>query len=305
METFPLPVMTKEIVDFLSPLNEKTIVDCTLGGGGHIEKLNGKAMSSPAGQEGNIHIIAIDQDQEAIEFAKKRLAKYDNIKYIHDNFGNLENIVKDPVDAFLFDLGVSSYQIDEASRGFSIRYDAPLDMRMDKSKQTSAREIIHNSSEEELIQIFKEYGEERFSKRVARAIILERDKKEINTTFELKDIIEKAIPTWKKRESVTRIFQALRIAANLELDVLKKALESTISLLNPGGKIIVMSYHSLEDRIVKWFFRDKAKNGILNILTKKPVLATEEEVAINPRAKSAKLRCAEKKTNKEGPTSLA
>ena len=242
----------------------------------------------------NFHIIAIDQDQEALEFAKKRLAKYDNIEYIHDNFGNLANIIKESVDAFLFDLGISSYQIDQASRGFSIRYDAPLDMRMDKSKQTSAREIIHNSSEDELAQIFKEYGEERFSRRVARAIVLERDKKEINTTFELKDIIEKAIPTWKKRESVTRIFQALRIAVNSELDVLKKALESTIPLLKPEGKIIVMSYHSLEDRIVKWFFRDKAKNGILNILTKKPVLATEEETAINPRAKSAKLRCAEK-----------
>ena len=297
MDTFHLPVMAKEIVNFLSPLNGKTIVDCTVGGGGHISKLISNIqfpISNVQCPMSNFHIIAIDQDQEALEFAKKRLAKYDNIEYIHDNFGNLANIIKESVDAFLFDLGISSYQIDQASRGFSIRYDAPLDMRMDKSKQTSAREIIHNSSEDELAQIFKEYGEERFSKRVARAIILERDKKEINTTFELKDIIEKAIPTWKKRESVTRIFQALRIAANLELDVLKKALESTIPLLKPEGKIIVMSYHSLEDRIVKWFFRDKAKNGILNILTKKPVLATEEETAINPRAKSAKLRCAEK-----------
>ncbi|MFC1511487.1 16S rRNA (cytosine(1402)-N(4))-methyltransferase RsmH [Candidatus Margulisiibacteriota bacterium] len=189
---------------------------------------------------------------------------------------------------FLFDLGVSSYQIDEAARGFSIKKDGPLDMRMDKSQKLTASDILNRSSQEELEKIFKEYGEERFSRRIAKAVEQQRP---LTTTKQLKEIVEQAIPTWKKRESVTRIFQALRIAVNQELDSLKLALSDAIELLRPGGRIVVISYHSLEDRIVKQTFRQAEQ---LKVLTKKPLRANEAEISSNPRARSAKLRAGEK-----------
>jgi len=280
------PVLLNESIELLNLKAGGTYVDGTLGGGGHTEKI--KAQNS------NIKVIGIDQDTEALAAAKERLAKFANIEYIHDNFGNLKNILKEPVDGILLDLGISSYQIDEASRGFSIRQDGPLDMRMDKTGKLTAQAILHQYSEEELVKIFSEYGEERFSKRIARAICQKRDEKLLLSTFELKEIIENSIPTWKKRESVTRIFQALRIAVNQELDNLKTALQDGIELLKPGGRIVVLSYHSLEDRIVKQTFRAAKQDGKLKILTKKPVYATEAEANSNPRAKSAKLRAGEK-----------
>jgi 16S rRNA (cytosine1402-N4)-methyltransferase len=278
------PVLLKESIELLNVKEGKTYVDCTLGGGGHTEM-----MAST-----KVRIFGIDMDEEAIVAAKKRLAKYQNIEYIKDNFRNIAKIVKEPVDGILFDLGVSSYQIDEASRGFSIQIDGPLDMRMDKSHKLTAADIINNFPQEELEQIFKEYGEERFSRRIAKSIAATRQKNEIKSTGQLREIIEKTIPTWKKRESVTRIFQALRIAVNNELDSLKTALSDAIHLLNPGGRIVAISYHSLEDRIVKQTLKKAKEDGSLNILTKKPVRASEAEISSNPRAKSAKLRAGEK-----------
>lgn len=288
--------MVKEVVTFLEPAPGKVLVDCTLGFGGHAAALLDKGAN----------VIGFDRDQTAIEAAKGRLSDYRNIRYIKGNFGDLKELIKEKVDGFLFDLGVSSYQIDNAERGFSIRTDGPLDMRMDKSARLTAAEIVNHYSEEELAKIFFEYGEERFSRRVARAIVVAREPASkprgsqeprrlasgsIKSTQELKELIEKAIPTWRKRESVSRIFQALRIAVNSELSNLKAALPQAFGLLIPGGRIVVISYHSLEDRIVKQAF----KNGILKMLTKKPVTPGVEETAQNPRARSAKLRAAEKK----------
>lgn len=286
MTLFHVPVLAREIVELLNVKEGDIIVDCTLGGGGHVESFKKQYPDSK--------IIGIDRDEEALEFAKKRLAVYENIDYIHSNFSNIQKVITHPVNGFLFDLGISSHQIDKPERGFSIRSDALLDMRMDKDLKISAYDIVNGFSEENLFGIFKEFAEERFSKRIARAIVFNRVSNDIKTTFELKNIIEKAIPTWKKRESVTRIFQALRIVVNSELENLKKALDSAICLLSPSGRIVVISYHSLEDRIVKMFFKEKGKDGILKIITKKPIIASDIEIKENPRAKSAKLRCAEK-----------
>jgi 16S rRNA (cytosine1402-N4)-methyltransferase len=279
-----IPVMLQETLQYLAPAPGKTIVDCTLGFGGHAAAL----------LSGGASVIGIDQDLDALEAVRAKLSGGGKIVLVHDNFSNIRQAIKEPVDGFLFDLGVSSYQIDEAGRGFSIRSDGPLDMRMNRKKELTAAKIVNEYSQEELEKIFFEYGEERFSKRIARSIIFRREKKKIETTFELKEIIEKAIPTWKKRESATRIFQALRIEVNGELENLKKALGDAVRLLKPGGRLVVISYHSLEDRIAKRFMVEGKKNGILETLTKKPVTAGEAEAGANPRARSAKLRAAEK-----------
>ncbi|MFA5113541.1 MAG: 16S rRNA (cytosine(1402)-N(4))-methyltransferase RsmH [Candidatus Margulisiibacteriota bacterium] len=282
------PVLAEQVVDYLAPANGKVIVDCTLGGAGHTEKLKLQAA--------NLKIFGFDQDSEAIAAAQQRLAKYNDIVYINDNFSTLKDHLKKKVDGFLFDLGVSSYQLDEPGRGFSLREDGPLDMRMDKRQKLTALEIVNLYPADELARIIKEYGEERFAKRIAEKIRWSREKADgtIETTFQLKALVEKAIPTWKKRESVTRVFQALRIAVNRELDSLQTALTDAVALLKPGGRIVVLAYHSLEDRIVKQTFNAAKKAGILTVLTKKPLTAAAEEIAKNPRAASAKLRAAEK-----------
>lgn len=290
-----IPVLLQETIKFLNIKDGGTYVDCTLGGGGHTEAILSAGTPSPRGRGGlGVRVFGIDTDKEAIEASKKRLSQYKNIEYIHDNFRNLKKILTEKVDGILLDLGVSSYQIDEATRGFSIKHDGPLDMRMDQSLKLTAATIINQFSQDELVKIFSEYGEERFSKRISNAICAQRDEQPIQTTWELKAIVEKAIPTWKKRESVTRIFQALRIAVNQELESLKTALEDAIQLLNPGGRIVVISYHSLEDRIVKHAFRKAKQDEELTILTKKPVRSKEDETSANPRARSAKLRAGER-----------
>ncbi|MFH1347246.1 MAG: 16S rRNA (cytosine(1402)-N(4))-methyltransferase RsmH [Candidatus Margulisiibacteriota bacterium] len=281
-----IPVLLKECIELLNIKDGGTYVDCTLGGGGHTEAILATGFK--------LQVTGFDQDQEAIDAAKQRLSQYNNIEYVHDNFRNLKKILTEKVDGILLDLGVSSYQIDEASRGFSIQKDGPLDMRMDKSLKLTAQTIINQFDQEELYKIFKEFGEERFSKRISNAICVKRDEQPIQTTWELKAIVEKAIPTWKKRESVTRIFQALRITVNEELENLKTALQDAIDLLKPGGRIVVISYHSLEDRLVKHAFRNAKEDKKLKILTKKPIRSSEAEISSNPRAKSAKLRAGER-----------
>ncbi|MDD5382326.1 MAG: 16S rRNA (cytosine(1402)-N(4))-methyltransferase RsmH [Candidatus Margulisbacteria bacterium] len=271
------PVLLKEVIEFLNIKPGGLYVDCTLGGGGHAAAMKG------------VRLFAFDQDEDALAAARTKLFDNNNITYIHDNFANLKKHIQEPVDGVLFDLGVSSYQIDEPARGFSLQHDGPLDMRMDKSQKLTAEKIINSFRQADLEKIFKELGEERFSHRIAKAIITQREKEPIVSTVQLKQVIEKAIPTWKKRESETRIFQALRIYINNELENLKSALAAAIELLKPGGRIVVISYHSLEDRIVKHVFKEQLK-----VLTKKPVQPTDEETASNPRARSAKLRAGEK-----------
>ncbi|MEE8638361.1 MAG: 16S rRNA (cytosine(1402)-N(4))-methyltransferase RsmH [Candidatus Margulisiibacteriota bacterium] len=281
-----IPVLLKEAIDFLNAKNGKIFVDCTLGGGGHTEEIK---IRNPKSE-----IFGIDLDQEAIEAAKPKLAKYENMEYFKGNFKNIKQIVKKPVDGILFDLGISSFQIEEARRGFSLQKDGPLDMRMDPSQTLTAKDILNRFNQDKLQRIFREFGEERFAHRIAKAIVRKRKVDEINTTLELRKIVEEAIPTWRKRESVSRIFQALRIALNQELDNLKTALSDAIDLLKPGGRIVVISYHSLEDRIVKHTFKQASQAGKLNLLTKKPLRPKESEISSNPRARSAKLRAAEK-----------
>jgi len=285
-ELIHIPVLLKESIDFLAPKPGGVYADCTLGGGGHTQAIKAQCPECK--------IIAIDADYEVMIETRERLERFQDIEFINDNFKNIKNIVKKPVDGILFDLGVSSYQIDEPGRGFSLQKDGPLDMRMDRSQKLTAEEIVSRSSPDELERVFREYGEERFSKRIARAIIQRREKEKIKSTLQLKEIIEKSIFTWKKRESVTRVFQALRIAVNQELKNLKIALKDSIDLLKPAGRIVVISYHSLEDRIAKNAFREAGKQGTLSVLTKKPVQPSSDEIASNPRAKSAKLRAAEK-----------
>ncbi|MFH1684192.1 MAG: 16S rRNA (cytosine(1402)-N(4))-methyltransferase RsmH [Candidatus Margulisiibacteriota bacterium] len=290
-----IPVLLKESIELLNIKDGGVYVDCTLGGGGHTEAILTASTPSPSGRGGlGVRALGIDADQDAIEAAKQRLAKFSNIEYVHDNFRNLKKILTEKVDGILLDLGISSYQIDEASRGFSIKHDGPLDMRMDQSLKLTAAAIINQFSQDGLVKIFSEYGEERFSKRISNKICVMRNAGPIETTFQLKKIIEEAIPTWKKRESVTRIFQALRIAVNQELDSLKTALLDAIDLLKPGGRIVAISYHSLEDRIVKHAFRNAKEEKKLKVLTKKPIRSSEAETSSNPRAKSAKLRGGER-----------
>ena len=285
-----IPVLLKEVIDLLNVRDGKTYVDCTLGGGGHTEALLQKSQF----QNPKYKIIGIDADHQALEAAKERLSQYENVEFVHDNFRNLKKILSQKVDGILLDLGVSSYQIDEACRGFSLQKDGPLDMRMDQSLKLTAKTIVNEYSQDSLGKIFKDFGEERFWRRIAKAILVKRFTSQIKTTFELKQIIEKAIPTWKKRESVTRIFQALRIAVNEELASLKIALQDAVDLLNPGGRIVVISYHSLEDRLAKHAFREAKEAKTLKILTKKPLKPLDEEISLNPRARSAKLRAGEK-----------
>ncbi len=298
------PIMLNECIENLNIKKDGIYVDGTMGGAGHsskiVEKLDGGLL------------IGIDRDQEAIEASKKRLSKYNNVKYVHgrheDIILHLQSLGIEKVDGVLLDLGISSYQIDEGARGFSYTKDAELDMRMDQSQELSAKDIVNNYDEHELEDIFRKYGEEKFSKRIAERIISERKVKEITTTYELADIVRSAVPK-DAVNSFKRIFQALRIEVNGELKELKKAILDIVSVLNVGGRICIITFHSLEDRIVKEAFLElqgkctcpkdfpKCVCGYKSygkVITKKPIVPSEEEMERNPRSKSAKLRVFER-----------
>lgn len=247
-------------------------------------------------------LVGIDKDIEALKIADTNLRRFEgSYILVHDDFKNLKAIFEkvniEKADGFLCDLGVSSLQLDKAQRGFSIRYDAPLDMRMNTDEELTASYLVNKLSEAELDWILKNYGEERFHKRVAKAIVRERKAESIKTTGRLVEVILRSIP-YKGRHGrvhpATRTFQALRIAVNKELDALKQALDDAIFLLRPSGLICVISYHSLEDRIVKEKFKEAKANGVLELVTKKPICPSEGEIKDNPRSRSAKLRVAKK-----------
>jgi 16S rRNA (cytosine1402-N4)-methyltransferase len=303
-------VFATEAVEALKPEPDHIYVDCTLGGAGHSGRI--LQASSPTGR-----LIAIDQDLTAIENAKKVLAPYEGrFAIVHSNFRRLEEIVREQglsgVDGVLFDLGVSSPQLDEGERGFSYQQDAPLDMRMDKTQPFTAFDLVNTYSQEELAKILFEYAEEKWSKRIAEFIVRERSKRPIETTGQLVDIIKAAIPAAARREGphpAKRTFQAIRIAVNDELNVFAEAIQQAIRVLNPGGRVVVITFHSLEDRIAKQALQEAAKGCIcppqlpvckcnnepkVKLITRKPILPSEEELAQNPRARSAKLRIAEK-----------
>ncbi|ASS75874.1 16S rRNA (cytosine(1402)-N(4))-methyltransferase [Tumebacillus algifaecis] len=303
-------VFANEAVEALIPEPDHIYVDCTLGGAGHSGRI--LQASSPTGR-----LIAIDQDLTAIENAKKVLAAYEGrFTIVHSNFRRLEEIVAEQglsgVDGVLFDLGVSSPQLDEGERGFSYQHDAPLDMRMDKTQPFTAYDLVNTYSQEELAKILFEYAEEKWSKRIAEFIVRERANGSINTTGQLVDIIKAAIPAAARREGphpAKRTFQAIRIAVNDELNVFAEAIQQAIRVLNPGGRVAIITFHSLEDRIAKLALQEAAKGCIcppqlpicqcsnepkVRLVTRKPIMPSEEELASNPRARSAKLRIAEK-----------
>lgn len=309
MEFKHVSVLLNETIEGLNIKENGIYVDCTLGGAGHSEEIL-KRLSN------NGRLIGIDQDKDALKAAQKRLLKYSNVIYVHDNFINIDSILHElnieKVDGILMDLGVSSYQLDEGERGFSYMQDSPLDMRMNRDAEFSAYDVINGYSEEELYRVIKEYGEERFAKRIAKFIVDRRKAKNIGTTLELVDIIKSAIPAKARREGphpAKRTFQAIRIEVNKELDILDKTIEDAVERLNVGGRIAIITFHSLEDRIVKNKFRELQDPCTcpkefpvcicgnvpkLNIITRKPIEPSEKEVAENPRSRSAKLRVGER-----------
>lgn len=303
-------VLLDETVEGLNVKPDGIYVDGTLGGGGHSFAVAGKL--SERGR-----LIGIDQDEAAVEAAGERLKGFgDKVKIVRSNYRNTKSVLKalniDKIDGMMLDLGVSSYQLDTQERGFSYRYDAPLDMRMDLRQTMTAKDIVNQYSEMELFRVIRDYGEDKFAKNIAKHIVRARQEKTIETTGELNEIIKAAIPAKMRAEGghpSKRTYQAIRIECNKELEVLKESLEELIDLLNPGGRLCIITFHSLEDRIVKMAFK-KAENpctcppsfpvcvcgkvSLGKVITGKPVLPGEEEMAYNPRSKSAKLRIFEK-----------
>lgn len=306
-----ISVLKSECIEYLNIKKGGIYFDCTLGGAGHSYEICSKLNNTGT-------LIGIDQDINAINAANLKLNEFKNVKYVNDNFSNINQICRNlninslEVDGFLLDLGVSSHQLDEAERGFSYMHDAPLDMRMDSRNSFTAYNVVNDYSELELCEIISKYGEERWSKRIAEFIVKERKQNTINTTFELVSIIKKAIPKGARKDGphpAKRTFQAIRIEVNNELGILKNSIEKMTDLLKPFGRICVITFHSLEDRIIKNIFKELenpcicprefpicvcGKKQKVKIITKKPVIPSEEEINTNHRSRSAKLRVVEK-----------
>lgn len=303
-------ILLNECMEGLSIKADGIYVDGTLGGGGHsfhiAQRLSDKGR-----------LIGIDQDEDAIEAATKRLAQFkQRVTIVRDNYEHFQEILSTlsipAVDGILLDLGVSSYQFDEADRGFSYRFDAPLDMRMDKRQDFTAKDLINSYSEAELYHIIRDYGEDKFAKNIAKHIVLERAKKPIETTFELSEVISHAIPMKMRVQGghpAKKTFQAIRIALNRELEVLEESLDGMINALKPGGRLCIITFHSLEDRIVKRAFRTAedpcicpkdfpictcGRKSLGRVISKKAISPTALEMEENPRSKSAKLRIFER-----------
>ena len=309
MEFNHISVLLNECLEGLNIKENGIYVDGTLGGAGHSSEILKKLSN-----EGRL--IGIDQDTDALKAAKERLENYSNVTFVHSNFSSIENVLNnlniDGVDGILMDLGVSSYQLDEGERGFSYMKDAPLDMRMNRDNDFSAYNVINEYSEEDLYRIIRDYGEEKFARRIASFIVENRQEKNIETTLELVEIIKNAIPAKARREGphpAKRTFQAIRIEVNSELSILNKTIEDGVGKLNKGGRMAIITFHSLEDRIVKNKFRDLAvscrcpkefpvcvcgEKAKVKVISRKAIEPTKEEVDINPRSRSAKLRVIEK-----------
>ena len=302
------PVLFDEVIENIVTNKEGVYLDCTLGGAGHTQGILENTSEKGV-------VIAIDQDDDAIEFAGKKLENYkERIKIFKDNFKNLDTVLYmagyEKVSGILMDIGVSSYQLDDPERGFSYKYEAKLDMRMNKNAKISAYEVINDFSEQEIADILYKYGEEPKSRRIARKITEARKEKSIETTTELADIVIRAIGKSMKRHPAKRTFQAVRMYVNQELEVLEEALEKAVELLEDRGRLLVITFHSLEDRIVKNKFREFekpckcppnipicvcGKESLGKVITKKPIVAGELELNDNSRAHSAKLRVFERR----------
>lgn len=311
MEFEHISVLLNETIDALDIKENGIYVDGTLGGAGHAYE-----VCKRLGAEG--HFIGIDQDADAIEAGTKRLAEFgEQVRIVRSNYCNMKQVLEElgisKVNGIVLDLGVSSHQLDTAERGFSYREDAPLDMRMDQRNPMTAKDIVNGYSENELFRIIRDYGEDKFAKNIAKHIVRAREEKEITTTNELTEIIKAAIPMKVRKNTghpSKKTFQAIRIELNKELDVLKDTLDEMIELLDDGGRICIITFHSLEDRIVKSIYR-KNENPCTcpstfpvcvcgnkpkgKVITRKPILPTEEELVYNRRSKSAKLRVFERR----------
>ena len=310
MEFKHISVLLDECIEGLAVKADGTYADGTLGGAGHAS-----VVCSLLGENG--HFIGIDQDEEAIAAGGARLAPYgERITLVRDNFKNFKAIAAeyapDGVDGILLDLGVSSHQLDEAERGFSYMQDAPLDMRMDQRGDKTAADIVADYSKDELARVISVYGEENWAERIAEFIVREREKEPILTTGRLVDVIKMAVPKGARRDGphpAKRTFQALRIELNGELEILERAIRDMVDCLKPGGRICIITFHSLEDRIVKECFKSLenpctcpksfpvcvcGRRPVVKVITRKPILPGEEELEANPRSRSAKLRIAEK-----------
>ena len=302
------PVLYKETIENIIDKRPLIYVDCTLGGGGHTEGILKNSTEDSK-------VIAIDQDDQAIKFAKKRLEKYENkLQIFKDNFKNLDTVIYlggyEKVDRILMDIGVSSTQLDDIERGFSYKYEAKLDMRMNRDLKISAWDVVNKFSEKEIADIIYKYGEEPKSRKIAKNIVEYRKNKSIDTTIELSNSVIKSLGTRLKKHPSKRTFQAIRIFVNKELEVLEEAMDKAINLLNDKGKLLIITFHSLEDRMVKEKFR-KYENpctcpsdfpvcicgnkSLGKVLTKKPIVAKDEELNENNRAHSAKLRIFERR----------
>ena len=296
MQEIHKPVLLKEVLEILDPQPGGRYIDATVNGGGHA-----KEILDRIGEKGRL--IGIDRDSALIENLEKKFKTRKNLIAVCDSYSRMDEIARmhgfRSVNGILFDLGFSSYHVDQSGRGFSFLRDEPLDMRYNREHtRLTAKTIVNTWSHAELIRIAKEYGEERFAKAIAAAIVRERSKKLIRTTFDLVQVIRESIPKAAQRGNIhvaTRMFQALRIAVNNELGELAHGLEKGIGLLAPGGKMVVISFHSLEDGMVKNVFRVKDKEGDVQLITKKPICATSGEIRINPRSRSAKMRAIIKK----------
>lgn len=290
-----IPVMSQEVLEYLNLKPGAIVVDGTLGLAGH-----SVLMAEHIGDQGTL--IGIDRDKSSIEVAKDRLHRFHGrLELVHDDYRHLDQVLTKmnilEVDAMLFDLGISSYQLDNPQRGFSFRQDGPLDMRMDQDSFISAADLVNSLSERELSNILKNFGEERLSHRIAHQLVNDRNKTPFESTHTLRESILKAVPASYQRQRIdpaTRTFQAIRIAVNRELESLDCLLKKAIPFLKIGGRICVISFHSLEDRIVKMKFRELDQQKKIKILTKKPLVPTEQESYSNSRSRSARLRAAER-----------
>lgn len=290
-----IPVLLKEVLYFLRPRTGSRIIDSTVGGGGHTE----------ATLANGAEVLGIDQDPTAVEFVRKRFNARPNVfKVVHGNFSHLYEIAStegfDKVDGILFDLGFSSFQIDDPKYGLSFNTEAPLDMRLDPKLGVTAADLVNSLPDNELYKLFKEVGEEKFARSISRAISQRRSVEPFKTTKDLAEVVEEVYgghwggEGWRRKiHPATRVFMALRIAVNSEFENLKSALPQAVGLLGHGGRLVVISFHSGEDRIVKNFFKEPERMGVLKILTKKPVVPDAIEIKDNPRARSSKLRAAE------------
>jgi 16S rRNA (cytosine1402-N4)-methyltransferase len=291
------PVMLEEVLSYLNLSSGKTIVDATVGTGGHAEEILKRI--SPGGR-----LIGIDRDRESLNVAQDRLGKFGSASVLRQgNFMDIDSILKElkvkKVDGVLFDLGISSFQLGDPERGFSFKQEGPLDMRMDRESYISAQDLLNNLNEEEISALLWNFGQERWHNRIARLLVRERERRPISTTAELSSIVVRATP-YKYRHyrihPATRTFQAVRIAVNRELETLEIALRKTVEFLDKAARICVISFHSLEDRIVKISFKEFASEGLIKIVTRKPLAPGLAETRDNPSSRSSKLRVAEKES---------